>query len=104
MTENAIPRRGSNDYKELDRLLEQANVRLEEAEPREAHVALRQASVKAASMWGEVGGAALPQTAQDLILLTSQVQKSFSDPRRDGIPSLAKDLRRLRDRFDSEKD
>lgn len=104
MIENGHSRRDSTDYRELDQLLQEAGARLGREEMREAHASLKQASVKAASMWGVVGGAELPAPARDLISLTGAVQRSFVDPQRDGAQAMRADLRNLRDRFATEKD
>lgn len=104
MAENGHHRRSSTDYRELDRLLKEAGTLLGDENLREAHIVLRQASVKAASMWGVVGGAELPASARALIFLTSEVQRSSTDPRLDGAHAIRTDLRDLRDRFATEKE
>ena len=103
MIDNGTPRRNPTDYYELDRLLGEAETRLDGENLREAHVYLRQASVKVASMWGVVGGAELPEPARELISLTAAVQRNYGDPRLDGARFFVRDLQKLRDRFATER-
>lgn len=97
MTQNA--RRAATDYGDLNRLLEGADTSLGRGDRREANEALKQASVKVASMWGVVGGAELPESARSLMSLTSEVQRSIAHPEEDGLEDLQMNLRELRRRF-----
>ncbi len=72
---------------------------LEDEDLRGANEALKRAGVKATSMWGEVGQAALPGHTRKLVGLLWEVQGDLSRPGRNSPGSLRKDLQELRSRF-----
>ncbi len=102
MTENGHARRSPDDYKELDGLLDQAHKGLGNADLYKTNEALKRASVKAASMWGIVGGTELPTPARSLISLAAEVQRNLNDPNRDGADAMRRDLDEIRRRFATE--
>ncbi|MBA3610036.1 MAG: hypothetical protein H0W54_01260 [Rubrobacter sp.] len=102
MTENGHARRSPGDYKELDELLYQADKGFGSADLYKTSEALKRASVKAASMWGIVGGTELPAPARSLISLANEVQRSLNDPNRDGADAMRRDLDEIRRRFATE--
>lgn len=95
-------RREENDYRSLDRLLEEADTSLGNGDRHAANKTLKQASVKATSMWGIVGGAQLPESTRLLLSLASEVQQSIAYPEEDGIQEMQRGLRDLRHRFGAE--
>lgn len=95
-------RRGREDYEELDRLLEESDRSLEDGDLRGANEALKRAGVKAASMWGEVGGTLLPGHARRLVALIGEVQQYLGHPGRNSADALRGNLRQLRSRFEVE--
>lgn len=102
MVENVHARRSPGDYKELDELLDQADKGFGNADLLKTNEALKRASVKAASMWGVVGGTELPAPTRSLISLTDEVQRSLKDPNRDGADTMRRDLDEIRRRFTTE--
>ena len=95
-------RRGGEDYEELDRLLEESDRSLEDGDLRGANEVLKRAGVKAASMWGEVGGTLLPGHARRLVALIGEVQQDLGHPERNSTDALRGDLSQLRSRFELE--
>lgn len=100
--DNGIRRRSRTDYEDLDKLLEEAEYYLGDEDLRTANTLLKQAGVQATSMWGVVGGPALPKHTQRLIYLIAGVQKDLSNPGRNSLDALLVDLRELRSSFEME--
>jgi hypothetical protein len=92
-------RRSREDYKELDRLLTEADGSLGDEDLRGANEMLKKAGVKATSMWGEVGRPVLPGHVRALVSLLWDVQEDLAKAERNSPELLQKNLRDLRSRF-----
>lgn len=97
--ENGYGRRQREDYRELDRLLEDADRSLGGGDLRVTNEALKRAGVKATSMWGEVGQPALPGHTRRLVGLIGEVQRDMSHPERNSPHALRGDIGELRSWF-----
>lgn len=100
---NGSWRRSRTDYSDLDGILARAELSLGDKDLRETNTLMKQAAVQATSMWGVVGGPALPAHTQQLMHLTSEVQRDLSNPSRNSPDALRVDLRELRQRFETEE-
>jgi len=95
-------RRGREDYKELDQLLDGANQSVRDQDLRGANETLKRAAVKAASMWGEVGRPRLPEHTRRLVALIGEVQNDLSNPEESAPDGYPQELSDLRSRFELE--
>lgn len=95
-------RRTSEDYEQLDRILLGAEEALEKEDLRGTNEALKNANVKAASMWGEVGQPTLPGHTRRLIGLIWEVQEDLGRAEPNHAVGLRNNLHELRSWFEIE--
>ena len=95
-------RRGREDYKELDQLLDGANQSVRDQDLRGANETLKRAAVKAASMWGEVGRPRLPEHTRRLVGLIGEVQQDLAIPGQSPLNGFPEEISDLRSRFELE--
>lgn len=99
---NGHERRGREDYKNLDRLLDEASQLIEGEDLRGANETLKRAAVKAASMWGEVGRPRLPEHTRRLVGLIGEVQQDLDSPGQSAPNGFPEEISELRSRFEFE--
>jgi hypothetical protein len=99
--ENGSIRRRPKDHEELKGLLNDAEGSVHRGDLQGTNEALKRAGVKAATMWGGVGRASMPQPVRDLDYLTWEVQTNIQNPS-PPVETMLQTLRGLRSRFDDE--